>query len=205
MYSRPESDEAFIRRMLPSSNTDRADRAQAWADWQECFAPSLNGFVRARNSTAESDEDLVQDALICAYLSVECGQYQPREGVPFIAYVKGIARNKIREARRRTRRLVNLDEIPYKRDGALPRQPEDWLEQHEQREWVRSGLADLPQSHAQVLMRFLNGQSTDQIAEDMDISADLVRQHKCRGLKVLKERTLSHFSPPSGTRLATAA
>ena len=57
MYSRPESDEAIIRRLLPSTNTDRADRAQAWAEWQETAAPHLYAFVRTHNNTRETDDD----------------------------------------------------------------------------------------------------------------------------------------------------
>ncbi len=194
MYSRPESDEAIIRRMLPSSNADRADRARAWADWQETAAPHIYAFVRTHNNTGEPDDDLVQDALITAYLGVERGAYRPHEGVPFTAYVKGIARNKIREARRKTRRLVDWDEripdeVHYQRERAYPRQTEDWLERREQRSTLQAGLSELPTARQQVLVRFLNGESTDQIAQNMAISAELVRQHKCRGLKSLKEWT----------------
>lgn len=196
MYSRPESDEAMIRRLLPSSNTDRDDRAQAWAEWQETAAPHLYAFVRTHNNTRETDEDLVQDALITAYLGVERGAYRPHEGVPFTAYVKGIARNKIREARRRARRLVDwdddlstlVDEIHARRSGAVRRQPEDRLERREQRELVSTSLSGLPPARQQVLTRFLSGETTDQIAAQMAISEELVRQHKCRGLKALKQR-----------------
>ena len=186
MYSRPESEEAVIRRLLPSSNADRADRDAAWAEWLPGAEEAIFRFVRAHNNTAEPDDDLVQDALITAYLGVERGSYQPREGVPFSAYVKGIARNKIREARRRYRQMIDLDEIPFKRDGALPRQPEEWLERREEVSSVRSGLEELPAARKQVLVRFLNGDSTERIAEHLGVSEELVRQHKCRGLKMLK-------------------
>ncbi len=188
MYSRPESDEALIRRLLPSFNADRHDRAQAWAEWHTTAESVLYSFMRVHNNTGEPDDDIIQDALITAYLGVERGHYQPREGVPFSAYVKGIARNKIREARRRSRCLVDLDEIPYQHSGELPRQPEEWLERREQNDLVRGGMAELPGTRKQVLVRILNGQSTEEIAEEMHMSAALVRQHKCRALKAIKER-----------------
>jgi hypothetical protein len=34
MGSRPESDEALVRRMLPATSPDRAERARAWGEWQ---------------------------------------------------------------------------------------------------------------------------------------------------------------------------
>src|SRR5512146_1838699 len=125
MVTRPASDEALIdnafpgaqeellQRILPGQNNDRQDRARAWAEWQVSFGDNILGrYVRAHNTTREADDDIIQDALITAYLSVERGSFQPRDGVPFTAYVVGIARNKIREARRRERHHAGLDDDP---------------------------------------------------------------------------------------------
>lgn len=188
MNSRPESNEALIRRLMPSTNSDRADRAQAWDEWHSIGENLLLSFVRAHNNTAELDDDIIQETLLTAYLGVERGSYQPREGVPFTAYVKGIARNKIREARRRSRYQVSLEDIPLKREGDLPRQPEEWLERREQNSQVRDGLSQLPGVRRQVIVRYLNGESTDEIAAQMFISEALVRQHKSRGLRSLKQQ-----------------
>ncbi len=189
MVTRPASDEALIanafpgaqedllQRILPGQNTDRQDRAQAWAEWQAGFGEGILGrYVRAHNTTREADDDIIQDALITAYLSVERGSFQPRDGVPFTAYVVGIARNKIREARRRERRLV----------GAIQRQPERAIERREQRDQLRSGLSRLPDTRRKVLEHYLAGASTDEIASHLAMSEALVRQHKCRGLRALQ-------------------
>ena len=113
MKARPTSDRVLIERLLPSANRDPRDRIDAWGEW---FASggeaSVLAFVRVKNDTSEPDMDILQDAMITAYLEVERGRYEPRAGIPFAAYVKGIARNKIREARRRTRRFVPLDNTP---------------------------------------------------------------------------------------------
>ena len=198
MFSRPESDEALIRRLLPSTNSDRADRARAWAEWHSTGEALLHGFVRAHNTTTELDDDLIQETLLTAYLGVERGRYEPREGVPFTAYVKGIARNKIREARRRSRYLADLEEVHYKRDGELPRQPEEWLERREQHEQVRDGLKMLPDARRQVMVRFLNGESTDEIASRLAMSEALVRQHKCRALRSMQQVcSYDTYKPPA--------
>jgi RNA polymerase sigma factor (sigma-70 family) len=191
MFSRPESDEALIKRLLPSTNQNQDERALAWDEWHSLGEARLAGYIHIHNNTAETDEDLMQETLLTAYLGVERGQYQPREGVPFSAYVKGIARNKIREARRRSRPQLSLDEIYLKQESELERQPERVLEWHEQQAQVRYGLKQLSGARRQVMVRFLNGESTEAIAEQMSLSEALVRQHKCRGLRTLKQQCSS--------------
>lgn len=193
----PASQEDLLRRILPQSNPDRQERARAWADWQKTTGESiLARYIGAHNGTRETDEDIIQEALLTAYLSVERGRYQPRAGVPFTAYVIGIARNKIREARRRERRLTNLDEDAegesawenYLPPGEeLQRQPERVIERREQHEQLRGGIARLPGARRQVLEQTLAGASTGEIAGQLAISEDLVRQHKCRGLRALQK------------------
>ena len=190
MVSRPVSDEALIRRLIPGCNPDQQDRCSAWAEWQASIGEMVLGrYVRAHNNTREADDDIVQDALLTAYLSVESGRYQPQEGVPFAAYVVGIARNKIREARRRGRRQVDLDEDREEftpRPLALQRQPENHLEQREERDLLHSGLSRLPATRRSVLEHYLSGASTVEIAQRLLISEALVRQHKCRALRALQ-------------------
>lgn len=188
MWSRPESDEALIRRLLPSSNPDQADRAHAWAEWQASIGEAaVLKFIRLVNTTSEPDEDIFQDAMLTAYLEVERGRFEPRSGVPFTAYVKGIARNKVREARRRDRFCTGLDDIPNPNDDDLLRQMETSIEHREQAEALHSGLASLPAARRKVLERYLKGKSTPEIAHELDMSEELVRQHKCRGLRRLRQ------------------
>lgn len=196
MVSRPVSDEALIRRMIPGVNPDRQDRARAWAEWQESIGEMvLVRFVRARNSTGEADDDIIQDTLFTAYLGIESGRYELQEGVPFAAYVVGIARNKIREARRRNCRYADLDEeredLGPRPAGTIQRQPEHDLERREQRDLLRSGLSSLPAARRTVLEQYLSGASTNEIAERLSMSEALVRQHKCRGLRALQRNLRS--------------
>jgi RNA polymerase sigma factor (sigma-70 family) len=151
---------------------------------------SLLKFIRVHNTTSEPDEDILQEAMLTAYLEVERGRYQPREGVPFTAYVKGIARNKLREARRRGRVWLSLEdgEAELPADRRFERPLEVTIERREQDLTLRRGLAMLPGDKRQVLERYLYGESTGEIAASMAITEDLVRQHKCRGLRQLRQR-----------------
>jgi RNA polymerase sigma factor (sigma-70 family) len=191
MDARPKSNEALERKLLPSISPNRADRARAWAEWQMSVGQiSLLKFIRVHNTTNEPDEDILQEAMLTAYMEVERGRYEPREGVPFTAYVKGIARNKLREARRRGRVWLPLEDGEAESLVArrFERPLEVTIERREQDLTLRRGLAMLPGDKRQVLERYLYGESTGEIAASMAITEDLVRQHKCRGLRQLRQR-----------------
>lgn len=195
--------EELLQRILPGCNADHQDRARAWADWQASYGEQiLARYVRAHNNTLEADDDIIQDSLIVAYVSVERGSFLPRDGVPFSAYVIGIARNKIREARRRERFHVNLDDEPEELErrlvGEIQRQPERAIERREQHELLRSGLSRLPAARRQVLEHYLSGASTGEIADHLSMSEALVRQHKCRGLRALQNE-LQNGAPRQNT------
>ncbi len=217
MVTRPASDEALfdakadcfpqedlLQRILPGRNADRQDRAQAWAEWQTGYGQYvLARYVRSHNTTCAADDDIIQDALITAYLSVERETYQPRDGVPFTAYVVGIARNKIREARRRDRHHAGLedepDELERRLVGEIQRQPEHAIELREERALLRSGLSRLPAARRQVLENYLAGASTGEIAGRLAMSEALVRQHKCRGLRALQQTMQKQSDLQSGS------
>jgi len=186
--ARPESNTVLVERLLPGANSDAQDRAAAWGEWYaNGGGSSVMAFIRTQNHTPEPDADILQEAVITAYAEVERGRYEPRDGVPFAAYVKGIARNKIREARRRAQRLVPLDDAAeYEDNGA---QPEVIADRQEQRDSLRTGLSHLPPDRRWVLESYLSGHGTTEIAEAMGMSKESVRQHKSRGLRSLRQMT----------------
>jgi RNA polymerase sigma factor (sigma-70 family) len=187
MMARPESDEVLVKRLLPSTNGNPASRAAAWREWYtQVGEASVLGFIRAQNDTSEADMDIFQEAMLTAFVEVERGRYRPHLNVPFAAYVKGIARNKIREARRRTQRFVPLEDSPQ---GEIEsdEQLEAVVEYQEQQDTLQAGLAKLTQSRRQVLEGYLQGNSTAEIALTLGITEALVRQHKSRGLRRLQQ------------------
>jgi RNA polymerase sigma-70 factor (ECF subfamily) len=188
MRSQPESDEALVRRLLPHINPDPIQRADAWNEWQaEVGKESVLKFIRIYNNTSETDDDILQDTLLTAFLEVERGRYERRAGIPFTAYVKGIARNKIREARRRERFHASIEDIPERPSEAAPRQLEMAVERSEQHRALFRGLSLLSPLRRQVLERYIHGASTSEIAAELAITEELVRQHKCRGLRSLQQ------------------
>ncbi len=183
------NEEALIRRILPAINPCREERAAAWREWQEGRGGStLLRFIRLKNCSNEPDEDIYQDALAIAFQEVERGRYQPQAGVPFTAYLKGIARNKIRAALRKGGRWswVALDDVSYALADAT-NHPERAFERSQQRKQFYDGIAQLSPGRQQVLARIIRGERTSEIAAAMQISEDLVRQHKSRSLRKLRE------------------
>lgn len=177
----------LVSRLLPGANRDRADRVAAWNEWYERVgAASVLAFVRTKNDTAEPDMDILQEAMMIAFIEVERGHYEPRPGVPFTAYVKGIARNKIREARRRRRRWLPLSDVAEWQLVAGPEDVSAQLERREEAAGLRTSMARLPQLRRQVLERYLHGQSTAEIARALEMSEAAVRQAKSRGLRGLR-------------------
>jgi RNA polymerase sigma factor (sigma-70 family) len=187
MMARPESDEVLVKRLLPSTNGNPASRAAAWREWYtQVGEASVLGFIRAQNDTSEADMDIFQEAMLTAFVEVERGRYRPHLNVPFAAYVKGIARNKIREARRRTRRFVPLEDSPQS-EIESDEHLEAVVEYQEQQDTLQASLAKLTQNRRQVLERYLQGNTTAEIAQSLGITEALVRQHKSRGLRRLQQ------------------
>ena len=188
METRQKSNDVLVKRLLPHTNGDPADRAAAWEEWYvNVGAHSVLAFVRTQNDTPELDADILQESIATAYAEVERGRYEPRLDVPFTAYVKGIARNKIREARRRTRRLVPIEDTPQSLLESDAPYLEHAVERQERLAQLRSDLSKLPPCRRRVLQRYLQGQSTVEIAQALGMSEDAVRQHKCRALRSLRQ------------------
>ena len=188
-----KSDRALVQRLLPSRNNDPQDRAAAWSEWYvQMGEASVLAFVRAKNDTPELDVDILQEAMATAYTEVERGRYEPRMGIPFAAYVKGIAHNKIREARRRSWRYVLLEDVSaFLTHRSLldssDMRPDRIVERREERAFLHDGMSRLTPCRRQVLEGYLQGLSTAEIAKALGMSEDTVRQHKCRGLRNLRQ------------------
>lgn len=190
MNGRPESDETLVERLLPGRNGNPEDRTTAWSEWYvHGGEAAVLGFIKAKNDSPEPDADIFQETMLTAFVETERGRYQPHAGVPFAAYVKGIARNKIREARRKPR-LLSLDEELHTIPESDYPQPEAVVEDQERTEALQGGLTQLTPDRQRVLTRYLDGHSTTEIATALGITAELVRQHKSRGLRSLREHSL---------------
>jgi len=100
------------------------------------------------------------------------------------AWVITVARNAARDAlRRKTRRR----EVAIDNDIVDERRPETVLLQHESRDRVARALEALPAAARRVLLlKFRDGRTGPQIAEELGISLEAAWQQVSRAIKLLK-------------------
>ena len=182
----------LVKRMMPSGDTSPNDRASAWCEWYGSSGESsILAYIRAMNNTTEADMDILQDTMVTAYRNVESGAYEPMTGIPFTGYVKGIARNKMREARRKRRREVALDDVVQNKLTCNNFRPEIVYERQEDSNLLHTSLTKLTYHRRCVLEGDLRGESTTEIADTLGISEESVRQHRSRGLRSLRKMQLA--------------
>lgn len=172
----PRSPEGASR---PADDRSLADLAQARAllagnqaeatRWLERQLPALHAFVRVRlGGDPSAVEDIVQETLLTALDQLE--SYDGR--APFDAWLKGIAKNKLRGARRK-RRPKPLADIIEEADAEIDEilvevdrdpLPDAALEHRETRELVDAALSQLPLEYREALTaRYYDQQPVSQV------------------------------------------
>ena len=152
------------------------------------LAPKVYAFIsRATGAPASDVDDLVQDTLLAAWL----GRAAFREEAATDTWVLSIARNKVRDWRRRRARtnvsaLRDLSSVPL---------PADLLQSAEARRLVRRALDKLEPGHARVLvLAYFDGKSTVEIASALDETQDAVESR----LRRAREGSIRLFESSEG-------
>ena len=146
----------------------------------------------------EDAEDVVQDAFLKAYENLEQFQGQSK----FYTWLVRIAVNEalMKLRKRRPERTVSLDEDVKTEEDSLPREVADWSPNPEQ-QYSQAELKDiltrtiqgLPQGFRTVfVLRDVEGLSTEDTAEALDLSIPAVKSRLLRARLQLRDR-LSRF------------
>jgi RNA polymerase sigma-70 factor, ECF subfamily len=146
----------------------------------------------------EDAEDVVQDAFLKAYENLEQFQGQSK----FYTWLVRIAVNEalMKLRKRRPERTVSLDEDVKTEEDSLPREVADWSPNPEQ-QYSQAELKDiltrtiqgLPQGFRTVfVLRDVEGLSTEETAEALDLSIPAVKSRLLRARLQLRDR-LSRF------------
>jgi len=152
----------------------------------------------------EDAEDVVQDAFLKAYTNL--GQFQGQS--KFYTWLVRIAVNEalMRLRRRRPERMVSLDEDIKTDEDSMPREVADWSPNPEQ-EYNQAELKDilgktiqgLPASFRTVfVLRDVEGLSTEETAEALDLSIPAVKSRLLRARLQLRERLSKFFKKRDG-------
>src|ERR1700729_3298368 len=147
----------------------------------------------------EDAEDVVQDAFLKAYTNLAQFQEQSK----FYTWLVRIAVNEalMRLRRRRPERMVSLDEEVKTEEDSLPREVADWTPNPEQqynqaelREILTRTIQGLPASFRTVfVLRDVEGLSTEETAEALDLSIPAVKSRLLRARLQLRERLSKYF------------
>ena len=152
----------------------------------------------------EDAEDVTQDAFLKAYENLE--QFQGNS--KFYTWLVRIAVNEslMKLRRRRTDRTVSLDEDIKTEEDTMPREVADWspnpeqlYKQGELKEILRKTIQGLPASFRTVfVLRDVEGLSTEETAEALDLSIPAVKSRLLRARLQLRERLNKFFRKAKG-------
>jgi RNA polymerase sigma-70 factor (ECF subfamily) len=147
----------------------------------------------------EDAEDVVQDAFLKAYRNLEGFQGQSK----FYTWLVRIAVNEalMKLRKRRPERTVSLDEDIKTEDDSLPREVADWSPNPEQqysqaelRDILNRTIQGLPSGFRTVfVLRDVEGLSTEETAEALDLSVPAVKSRLLRARLQLRERLSRYF------------
>src|SRR5258707_294647 len=154
----------------------------------------------------EDAEDVMQDAFLKAYEKLE--QFQ--ENSKFYTWLVRIAVNEslMRLRKRRTGKMVSIDEDIETDEGSVPREladsapdPEQNSTQSELAEILRKTIQGLPQGFRIVfVLRDVEGLSTEETAETLSLSIPAVKSRLLRARLQLRERLSRYFKRKKGSK-----
>jgi RNA polymerase sigma-70 factor, ECF subfamily len=198
---------ATIQKRAEESVTDEMSLVHAAkAGDLEAFSQLVNRYDRnvfriAQHIThnEEDAQDVVQDAFLKAYQNLE--QFQ--ENSKFYTWLVRIAVNEalMKLRKRRNDRTVSLDEDVETEEGSMPREVADWSPNPEQL-YGQSELGDILKKTIQGLppgfrtvfvLRDVEGLSTEETAEMLDLSVPAVKSRLLRARLQLRERLARYF------------
>jgi RNA polymerase sigma-70 factor, ECF subfamily len=147
----------------------------------------------------EDAEDVTQDAFLKAYEKLD--QFQGNS--KFYTWLVRIAVNEslMRLRKRRTGRMVSIDEDVETEEGSVPRDLADWAPDPEQNynqaelaEILRKTIQGLPHGFRVVfVLRDVEGLSTEETAETLGLSVPAVKSRLLRARLQLRERLTRYF------------
>ncbi len=143
-------------------------------------------------------QDAMQDTLLSAFKHI--GGFQGRS--KFSTWLVSIARNSALQRLRRGKNMESLDEgVDGEETDFHPRQVRAWQDNPEQfyskseiRQLVERGILALPANYrAVVMLRDIQQLSTDEVAQQLGLSAPAVKTRLLRGRLMLREWLSPHF------------
>lgn len=159
----------------------RAGDREAFATLYQTYKDQLYRFCLAKGGKAEDAEDITSETFLKALRTIE--QYDDR-GHPFSAFLYQVARNTTVDKARRKQELPGFDEHM---EFAIDDLTQTEAMATNTRELLFAKIQELPKLQAQVLIaRFVDGLSTEEIAQKLNRPSGAIRSLQHRGLEKLR-------------------
>jgi RNA polymerase sigma-70 factor, ECF subfamily len=173
---------------------DTARRSIAWEEFSDKYAPIIAGFSRKLGVTPTDIDDIVQEVTLQFFESSRQFVYDPAKG-RFRGYLKTVTYRTVRDRLAQTRRSrahLDTDQI----DVADPHAP-DLIDQLWDNAWEKQRLNQALKQVGQAyqnnstfrafVMHVIEGQSVEDTAAALQVSADSVYKAKQRITAALRE------------------
>ncbi len=157
--------------------------AQAFARLYDHFVDKIYQYVYYKVRTTGQAEELTAQVFLKAWENI--GSYRWTER-PFAAWLYRIAHNLVVDYFRTHREAVPLEALQLSDDGA--EDVDDLAAKHLDAEMIRQAIAQLTDDQQQVIiLKFLEGYGTEEIAQLMDKDPGAVRALQHRALVALQK------------------
>ena len=201
---------ALIQSNQIGANTDelalvRAAKAGELGAFEELVRRYDRNVFRIANHithNTEDAEDVVQEAFLKAYQNLANFQEQSK----FYTWLVRIAVNEalMKLRRRRSDKTVSIDQDIETDEDTIPREIADWspnpeqqYKQEELKEILGKTIQGLPPGFRTVfVLRDVEGLSTEETAEALDLSVPAVKSRLLRARLQLRERLNKYFKSP---------
>jgi len=187
---------------------DKSGDGRADQDLHRRYGRNVFPIAQPITQHREEAEDVVRDELLKAYSDVAQCQGQSQCYIWLVRVPVNEALMKLR--RRRPERTVSLDEEVKTEEDSLPREVADWSPNPEQqysqaelREILSRTIQGLPPGFRTVfVLRDVEGLSTEETAEALDLSIPAVKSRLLRARLQLRERLSRYFQRRDGGDVA---
>ncbi len=181
------------RNDFSNSETDRqselvrlakAGDAEAFGHLYETYLDRIYRYIYFRVTDEQTAEDLISQVFTKAWENLD--RYQP-SGRPFIAWLYTIAHNTVIDHYRTRKDTVAIENtISLASDAPSPHEQ---VELHFEAENLRAALQTLtPEQQQVIVLKFISGMSTDEIAGQLKKSAGAIRALQMRALQALAKQ-----------------
>jgi RNA polymerase sigma-70 factor (ECF subfamily) len=161
----------------------KAGNPEAFAQLYDAYVDRIYRYIYFRVSDDSLTEDLTSQVFLKAWEYLD--RYQAGSS-PYLAWLYTIARNLVIDHYRTKRETVNLDEIVHI-TGNEPT-PDEEVQNRFEIEEMHDALQFLTDEQQQVLiLRFISGLSTENVAEIMEKREGAIRALQMRALQTLSK------------------